>query len=82
MQEAIERSRRYGEQLAICIWDIDHFKCINDTYGHVSWRSNTLPHCVVNEPDDPLHRSDWAVGWRGVYLVAAFHWASCRRGDG
>lgn len=34
LQEAIERSQRYGEIFTICIWDLDKFKDINDRFGH------------------------------------------------
>ncbi len=33
---AIDASRRYGEPLALVMADVDHFKKVNDTFGHLA----------------------------------------------
>jgi two-component system, cell cycle response regulator len=36
LPQEINRSIRYGRELSLVMCDIDHFKTVNDTYGHMS----------------------------------------------
>ncbi|MDZ7735243.1 MAG: sensor domain-containing diguanylate cyclase [Gammaproteobacteria bacterium] len=33
-KEEVERARRYGRELSVVYFDLDHFKAVNDNHGH------------------------------------------------
>src|SRR6201994_2541046 len=65
-QEAA-RSRRYGEPLSLVMADLDHFKKINDTYGHQAG-DLVLQH-AVKLARSALRVSDWIARYGGEEFV-------------
>ncbi len=66
----IARSERYQSPLSLIIFDIDHFKKVNDTYGH-SAGDNVLK-CLAKLIETNIRETDIFARWGGEeFLILA-----------
>lgn len=61
-------AQRQGKKLSLLLVDIDHFRQINDRYGHV--RSDEVLRALVNICQDWLKEGEWIARFGGEELVA------------
>lgn len=67
LEEEIERSRRYKSRFAIIMLDIDHFKRINDTFGHIS--GDIVLKSIADMIKDRIRKIDILARWGGEEFV-------------
>jgi two-component system cell cycle response regulator len=63
----IDRSARYSHPLSILMCDVDHFKKINDTYGHQA--GDEVLKCVVAMLRQKIRTVDWVARYGGEEFV-------------
>ncbi|MEO8383710.1 MAG: GGDEF domain-containing protein [Betaproteobacteria bacterium] len=67
----LERARRYGQQIAVVILDADHFKQINDTYGHSA--GDAVLKVLATTLHNGVRESDIVVRYGGEEFVILLH---------
>jgi len=63
LQEEFNRGRRYGSPMSLLMFDLDHFKLVNDTFGHLA--GDAILRTVASQIDDSLRDSDIAGRYGG-----------------
>jgi len=63
LQEEMARARRHSEGFAVALVDIDHFKRVNDRYGHAV--GDEVLQVVARRLESGLREDDWLARWGG-----------------
>jgi diguanylate cyclase (GGDEF)-like protein len=63
----IDRSARYGRELAVIMCDVDHFKRINDTHGHLV--GDEVLKWFVTQLQTGVRSADWIARYGGEEFV-------------
>jgi diguanylate cyclase len=62
-QQEFQRWKRFGNPLSFLIWDIDHFKKINDHYGHAA--GDEVLRMVAQQINSRLRSTDFLARYGG-----------------
>ncbi|MGB5064313.1 MAG: PAS domain S-box protein, partial [Candidatus Competibacter sp.] len=63
LESEVERARRHSRSLALIMFDLDHFKRINDAFGHE--QGDRVLQAVTTRVRGRLRRSDVLARWGG-----------------
>jgi two-component system, cell cycle response regulator len=63
----IERAVRYGRPLSLVMCDLDHFKRVNDTHGHMV--GDEVLRAAVRVLLDGIRKTDWVARYGGEEFV-------------
>jgi diguanylate cyclase (GGDEF)-like protein len=63
----IERAARYGRQLSVIMCDVDHFKKINDTHGHLA--GDEVLKWFVRQLQAGVRACDWLARYGGEEFI-------------
>lgn len=63
----IERSARYGRRVSVIMCDVDHFKKINDTHGHMV--GDEVLRWFLTMLEQGIRTSDWVARYGGEEFV-------------
>lgn len=68
LEQEVERTRRYRAPVSLMLLDLDHFKDVNDRYGHHT--GDVVLHTVAGLLRDELRRMDACTRWGGEEFAA------------
>ncbi len=68
LSDAVDRSVRTNEQLGVVLFDIDHFKNVNDTYGHQV--GDEVLNAVAKAAQSVLRQGDTLMRYGGEEFLA------------
>lgn len=63
LEEEIGRARRYGTPFSLIMYDVDHFKLVNDSHGHLV--GDEVLRTVVRRVTEEIRSVDVAARWGG-----------------
>jgi diguanylate cyclase (GGDEF)-like protein len=74
--QELTRSRRYRHPLAVVLADLDHFKKINDTYGHQAGDRvlKSVAQCILGQTREKI---DWTVRYGGEEFLIILPETDC-----
>jgi diguanylate cyclase (GGDEF)-like protein len=74
LQKEKARILRDGQRFALALVDLDHFKMVNDRYGHAV--GDDILKAVARRFESGLREGDWVARWGGEEFLFVLHGSS------